>query len=59
MWNKIQNDQTDLNKALSNQNQKKLIIGGYWPLPTELNLVPILKFLHEKSFQICLPVVVG
>ena len=41
----------------SNDESKSLVVGGYWPLSDELNVIPILAKLHEMNFKTCLPVI--
>ncbi|CDW81485.1 5-formyltetrahydrofolate cyclo-ligase [Stylonychia lemnae] len=51
-----QDVQVATNKSLINN---RIVIGGYWPLAMELNLVPILRYFNDKLFNICLPIVVA
>ena len=34
-------------------------VGGYWPLPNEMDVRPLLKALSESGFEVSLPCVVG
>ena len=43
----------------NNKTRKaELTIAGYWPLVNELDIRPIFTHLFERSFNICLPVIV-
>ena len=33
-------------------------IAGYWPIESEMNVLPLLGRLHELGYNLCLPVVV-
>ncbi len=37
---------------------KEAIIAGYWPVGSELNIVPLLEDLFNEGFKVALPVVV-
>jgi 5-formyltetrahydrofolate cyclo-ligase len=38
-------------------NENELVISAYYPVRSEVNLLPLIKFLLKKKIRICLPIV--
>ncbi len=53
--NRKEKEKKIINKIKSLDLNKKLVLSGYYPSGSEVDILPLLKFLFLKNHSICLP----
>lgn len=46
-------------QMLKNKNWKKIIVAGYIPIASEINIIPLLNELQKKGAQILMPAIIA